>query len=487
MMYLPTSADIPPALGLSCSHCHKVNLSSEDSEESGLLRCSGCRRLAYCNNVNCASCVYSMSKLRVQADWRHHKAMCQAIQLVENDAEVTKEMAAAYPQAAQNDFETLDRISVAHVNRMVTLCEKLLQRPLTSREIDVISYEPKCLACARTNMILETEVRMPEAESTAAVLTPCERCKMSFCCCDEHWSVARALHEAPCDDLTGTASQCDMNLAKFADADYGAVLTKAQEQHFMWRIIQCQTAWSPLTDRTWEEVIGSEVASAAAGTAFERHVPACTRRISSVASTAFTILYALEHLNNGTAWTEKSVLTINMLIGSPLEFFDGAYIYEAILHRVPKVKKVIFYFFLPTPIPGSVLTALSDCSRTARGMFNHAVLTRTFESFVHNEAELFVQPDLFIATGSTSIAQQDPAVWRRTIALLVARRIPSVFTTFTRGSAEHDQAVMRECGAELVPSLSGVRNPFGDMRMNPIFDKVHGFYAPNAWFTGGFR
>ncbi|KAJ7444800.1 hypothetical protein B0H11DRAFT_2291112 [Mycena galericulata] len=430
-----------------------------------------------------------------QADWRHHKAMCQAIQLVENDAEVTKEMAAAYSQAAQNDFETLDRISVAHVNRMVALCEKLLQRPLTSREIHVISYEPKCLVClrsARTNLILETEARMPEAESTGAVLTPCERCKMSFGCCDEHWSVARALHEAPCDDLPGAASQCDMNLEKFADAAYGAVLTKAQEQHFMWRIIQCQTVWSALTDRTWEEIIGSEVASAAAGTTFERHVPACTRRISSVASTAFTILYALEHLNNDTAWTEKSVLTINMLIGSPLEFFDGAYIYEAILHRAPKVKKVIFYFFLPTPIPGAVSQAWAsdtcgDCSRTAKGMFNHAMVTRTFESFVHNEAELFVQPDLFIATGSTSIAQQDPAVWRRTIALLVARRIPSVFTTFTRGSAERDQAVMRECGAELVPSLSGVRNPFGDMRVNPNFGTVHGFYAPNAWFTGGFR
>ncbi|KAJ6623331.1 hypothetical protein B0H10DRAFT_2010840 [Mycena sp. CBHHK59/15] len=476
-MYLPTSADILAALGLSCSHCHKVNLSRE---ERRLLRCSGCRRLAYCND-ECQ-----------EADWRHHKAMCQTIQLVKKDTEATSEMAAAYPQTAQNDFETLDRISVAHADRMVALCEKLLQRSLTSREIDVIAYEPKCLACARTNMILQTEARVPEAESTGAIMTPCERCKMSFGCCDEHWSVARALHQAPCDDLPGTVSQCDMNLEKCADADYGTVLTTAQEKHFMWRVIQRQAAWSALTDRTWEEVLGSNVASAAAGTAFERHVPACTRRISSLASTAFTILYALEHLNTSTAWTEKPELTINMIIGSPLDFFEGGYIYEAILHRAPKVKKVKFYFFLPTPIPGAVSRAWAsdtcgDCSPTARGIFNHFVMTKTFESFVHNEAELFIQPDLFIATSSSIIAQHDPALWRRTIALLVARRIPSVFTTFTRGSAESGQAVMRECGAELVPSLSGVRNPFGDMRMNPNFDKVHGFHAPNAWFTGGFR
>ncbi|KAJ6492404.1 hypothetical protein C8R47DRAFT_1120602 [Mycena vitilis] len=476
MMYLPTSTDILAALALSCSHCHKVNMSSE---ECGLLRCGGCRRLVYCNK-DCQ-----------KANWRNHKAMCQSIQLVEKDVEATNSMAAAYPRAAQNDSETLDRISVAQASRMIVLCEKFLKRSLTSREISFIAYEPKCLACARTNMILQTETRMPEVESTATILTPCERCKMSFGCCDSHWSVARALHEVPCDDLPGTASQCDMNLQKFADATYGTVLTKAQEQHFMWRIIKHQTVWSPLTDRTWEQVIGCDVASAAAGTAFERHVPACTRRISSVASTAFTILYALEHLNDGTAWTEKTLLTINVLVSSPLDLSESSYVYETILHRAPKVKKVNFYFFLPMALPivsqAWASETCSECTGTGREIFNHLVTTKTFESFVYNEDELFVQPDLFIATGTTAIAQHDPAAWRRTIALLVSRRIPSVFTVFTRGSAEREQAVMRECGAELVPSLSGVRNPFGDVRMNPNFERVHGFHAPNAWFTGGFR
>jgi hypothetical protein len=46
---------------------------------------------------------------------------------------------------------------------------------------------------------------------------------------------------------------------------------------------------------------------------------------------------------------------------------------------------------------------------------------------------------------------------------------------------------MRESGAELVPGLSGVRNPFGNMRMIPNYPVVHGFHAPNAWFTGGFH
>ncbi|KAJ7213453.1 hypothetical protein GGX14DRAFT_445168 [Mycena pura] len=475
MYYLPTSAGSLAALALSCSHCHKMNSSSE---EPGLRKCSGCRRLAYCNN-ECQ-----------KADWRHHKAFCQTIQLVEKDTEATREMAAAYSQAAQNDLETLNLISIAHSDRFIALCTKLLQRPLTLREIDVIAYEPKCLACARTNMVLQTEARMAEVAS-GAVITPCERCKMAFSCCDEHWRIARARHQAPCDTLPGTVSQCDRNLELCADADYGAVLTAAQEGQIMWRIIKRQAAWSALTGRTWEEVVGSDVASAAAGTAFALHVPAFTRRVSSLQSTAFTILYALEQLNIGTAWTEKSELTINMLIADPSDF-DGASFHEAILHRAPKVKKVTFYFFLPIGIPGAISSAwaseiCSDCASANKAIFNHLVQTRTFESFVHNEAELFVQPDLFIVQSSTIMAAREPAQWRRTIALLVARRIPSVFTTASRRHAESGQAVLRECGAELVPSLSGVRNPFGDMRMKPNYNVVHGFHGPNAWFAGGFR
>jgi hypothetical protein len=111
-----------------------------------------------------------------------------------------------------------------------------------------------------------------------------------------------------------------MNLLMCADAEYSTVLTKAQEKHFMWRIIRPQAGWSALKDRTWEHVIGGDVSSAAAGTAFEHHVPACTRRISSLASTAFTILYALEHLNTSTAWTEKSELVINVRSTSAMRY-----------------------------------------------------------------------------------------------------------------------------------------------------------------------
>jgi hypothetical protein len=45
---------------------------------------------------------------------------------------------------------------------------------------------------------------------------------------------------------------------------------------------------------------------------------------------------------------------------------------------------------------------------------------------------------------------------------------------------------MRESGAQPIQSLTLVKNPWGAQMMHPNFDKVHGFHAPNAWFTGGF-
>lgn len=35
-----------------------------------------------------------------------------------------------------------------------------------------------------------------------------------------------------------------------------------------------------------------------------------------------------------------ALTTAQMIIASPLDFFDAGYMYEAILHRAPKVKNV---------------------------------------------------------------------------------------------------------------------------------------------------
>ncbi|KAJ6540948.1 hypothetical protein B0H10DRAFT_1970946 [Mycena sp. CBHHK59/15] len=247
----------------------------------------------------------------------------------------------------------------------------------------------------------------------------------------------------------------------------------------MWRFIPRQSTWTSLKGLGWEAVIGSDVKRSSVGTAFAAHTPACIRLVSSLASTVVTVLCALEQLNTNTALTTKSSLTIHML-GSLPDFDPSiAYMYEAILHRVPGVQILNLGLFHP------LQELAQNCYPKGWTIFHHYV-TKDYEDYVRSEGAAFEPPDLCIATNSF-IATNDPARWRSTIKMLVARGIPSVFTVYERRIAERDLVLLRESGANLVPSLSLAKNPWGSLLLDPNFDKVHGFQAPNTWFTGAFR
>ncbi|KAJ6528096.1 hypothetical protein B0H19DRAFT_1385290 [Mycena capillaripes] len=153
------------------------------------------------------------------------------------------------------------------------------------------------------------------------------------------------------------------------------------------------------------------------------HTPECVRLVASIASTVFTIVYALEKLNINTAWANKSRFTIHMLGAPPDSNPNIAYFYEAILHHVPDLK---------------ILNG---------GTILQRYVTKITKTMCAAKAPHSSDPTL---PSQPTYSTTDPELWRRTIKLLVARRIPSVFTR------------------------------------HPNFDKVQGFHAPNAWFTGGF-
>ncbi|KAJ7634051.1 hypothetical protein B0H17DRAFT_1149749 [Mycena rosella] len=478
-MALPTSAQIMAAIGLSCHNCNKVQELEVTGAGGPLLRCGGCHRVSYCS-----------------ADWRHHKALCTVLQSVAQNIPAMENMAKIFPRSSQNDLKTLDDISEANTSRMGDLCEEALGRSLKDRERGILVYEPKCLACARTSIVLGAEARVPQSQPTNTELIPCPRCKTSFFCSEEHWSIVRPQHEAPCDDLPGGLSQCDMNRQNRVDAEFRTMVTAEQEKRFMWSAITRQSTWSSLKGTTWDGVLASDVRNAVAGTVFESRSASCVRRVSSLASISMTILYALEHLNVNTAWTMKDKLFIHM-IGSPADFHPAvAYfeMYEAILHRLPKLRTLCLSGLYPSPAL-HLCFGRRSCAATAhpqRGFvitLSHGrpAFNRTYEGFFYNEAELFMPPDLCVASNSSIHAHTDPEQWRRTIKLLIDRGIPTVFTDYTRCSAEINHAILRECGAELVPSLTLVKNPFGDPMMNPNSERVHGFHGSNAWFAGAFR
>ncbi|KAJ6580604.1 hypothetical protein B0H10DRAFT_2098727 [Mycena sp. CBHHK59/15] len=466
----PTSAPFTAFVGLACYNCHKLEeLPSIGDGAEPLLRCGGCHRLWYCSGGR-RFLSLNPTPLTLFAHWGQHKALCKAFQFLEKDTEATGDLITSF-------LSTLDRISVSHKTRMMNLCEKVLGRSLKNREFDILSYEPRCLACARTDIILRSEARLSEPKATISALMPCPRCKMAFYCCEDHRNAARPLHESTCNDLPCGVSQCEMNRQIRVDAEFRTVMTPPQARRFMWRFIPRQS---------------TDVKRSSVGTAFAAHTPACIRLVSSLASTVVTVLCALEQLNTNTAWTTKSSLTIHML-GSPPDFDPSiAYMYEAILHRVPGVQILNILFCGPavagivSPPPGARSVLRENCYPKGGTIFHHYVTSRNYEDYVRSEGAAFEPPDLCIATNSF-IATNDPARWRSTIKMLVARGIPSVFTAYERRIAERDLVLLRESGANLVPSLSLAKNPWGSLLLDPNFDKVHGFHAPNTWFTGAFR
>ncbi|KAF8184558.1 hypothetical protein K438DRAFT_2160909, partial [Mycena galopus ATCC 62051] len=313
------------------------------------------------------------------------------------------------------------------------------------------------------------------------------RCKMAFSCSTDHWDAARSRHEAPCDELPGRLSQCEMNIQIRVDGAFRTVMTAPRLRACMWQFIRRQEAWTPLKGLTWESVIGGNVRTSLVGAAIAKHTPACIRLVASLASTVFTALYALEELNISTAWTKKSTLTIHIL-GGPPDFDPSiAYLYETILHHVPNVQFLnVFSFIGPDYSSDQQWRSANAVPEEGQSSIIIPWLhSRNYEDYVQSEGAAFQPPDLAVAT-NCFLTTTDPDLWRRTIKMLVARHIPSVFTAYDRRWAARDLVLMRESGANPIPSLTLVKNPWGAQNMTPNFGGVHGFHAPNAWLTGGF-
>ncbi|KAJ7670930.1 hypothetical protein DFH06DRAFT_1179205 [Mycena polygramma] len=478
---MPGSSSIAP-LGLACQFCDKAQ--SVAHAPTPLLRCSSCRRVYYCSS-DCQ-----------KNDWGRHKPLCKALKSLENDADLTAELIAPFPSSPQSDIAVLDRLSVSHKSQIMDLCEQFLGRPLNDDEVNMLSSEPRCLACTRTDLVLRTEARLSKSNARPRTLRPCPRCQMSFYCCDSHWDAARSSHEAPCEELPGGLSHCEINLQVRVDEEFRSVMTFSRLRANAWNFIPRQRSWTPLEGLAWDSTIGGDVRNSTVMAAMKEHIPASIRLVSSVATTAMTALYALEQLNIGSAWTNKTTLTIHIL-GGPPDFDPSiAYMYETILHRVPNVQILNIVFCSPAlralvtvpRIAKSVVKEVDACRAClpSGGTIFHHYVTKNYDDYVRSEGASFERPDLAIGT-NCFLTTTDPELWRRTIKLLVARHIPSVFTAYDRRSAARDLDLIRESGANPIPSLTLVQNPWGAQTMHPNFDKVHGFHAPNAWFTGGFR
>ncbi|KAK0199277.1 hypothetical protein DFS33DRAFT_1387755 [Desarmillaria ectypa] len=139
-----------------------------------------------------------------------------------------------------------------------------------------------------------------------------------------------------------------------------------------------------------------------------------------------TILWALEHLNEGDAWSMKETLTIHLVLYGL---------------QLPNLMK-------PWSSNVMITDTCSDCKIKSRDRL-HEHRRKLYHELGANPA--FENPELAVAFNS-GLSQESAGTWPDTIKFLVGRKLPSIFTAYNCREAESDAKILTRCGARLVSS-----------------------------------
>ncbi|KAJ7660619.1 hypothetical protein B0H14DRAFT_3077508 [Mycena olivaceomarginata] len=433
-------------IGLACHKCYK----EEDVE---LSRCGGCRRISYCGT----ECQNVRFQLRIshsesvdQADWKRHKPMCKALTSLE------KNSAAAARLLTDEQTE----IYFTYLQRQTVVEHSWIQR------------EPRCLVCTRTEMVM----RMETGDVTQHLI-PCPRCMRSFCCSSAHWEAAHTLHHGPSTDWRDGLSHCQMNMFVRLQATVDSKTSLLDRQgQLLWVPGRVKSRWVSLEGKTWEGEFEEEICKSYGMPAT---IPSSSTFLISSASDTLsmpmTILYGLSKLNEDDGWTRKQKLTVHNCV-------------REILHRLPEVNTLEIVLCGPD-VPSRDSFDHEICPECiARG--RSCVLkcaANMYHDFVRKQGNQFATPDLCIAFNSGAAQDHPDYTWRMSIKVLVARKLPSLFTAYDREEAEGDAAMLRAAGAALRPLLGPCLNPWGSQKALPTAHSVYGFHVDNGWLAGGFK
>ncbi|KAF5329761.1 hypothetical protein D9619_009283 [Psilocybe cf. subviscida] len=463
----------------ACIHCDK------GTKDAPLQRCGGCQRVYYCG-----------PKCQTE-NWPKHKAICKALKTLE-----TK-----YGEELRKPFQLLGAFSghgvgitelandcinsVAEVEMRV-LSEQL-KRPPRIDERNLVGWQPRCLACGRSNLLLRVEASSG-SKTTSPALKGCPDCLLAFACNDAHWNAVESKHKTlPCQDsMDGKLSQCEMNHMVLQDLRFSQFMAGAEAGPFRWAPERTKARWTSLKGVDWSDYELYLKKEFGGGVAADSMLEPMLRAVTEGMSMPLTILSALEFLNGeDISWTKKSILNIHML-GAAAKELVNANIFEEILHRLPEVKTLNLTFIGPelSAVTGaqSITTPMEtcpNCSRKGRKRA-HQYHAKTYDVFVRTEGTGFTNPDLAVAFNS-GCSEEVPWQWKETLKLLVDRHIPTVFTSYNHDEAQAESRLLESAGATLIPELGPRKNPWGSLLVKMEPNKITGFYAVNGWLSGGFR
>ncbi|KAJ7696227.1 hypothetical protein B0H17DRAFT_1053977 [Mycena rosella] len=462
------------AVGGACYHCY-----SQPTELIKLQKCSGCHLVAYCNSV----CQH--------ANWPTHKRFCRAIAAFETYPFIHS----LVPWVGVSTPDAL----VTQTKERAGYCMLQVGRDLTSNEMELLKLEPRCLYCARTDQLIRIEASL-DLSIVLHSLVPCSTCRLSFAC-ETHWELVHAEHtEMMCEGGYDGLPQCVLNQELLEDDEWNAKMLRLEPlpqycaplHTYRWIPARVTAAWKSLKDVTWAGKFQSQLESdfpTARGSS-----SVWLRRMSDILCMPMTVLYALECLNDDLAWKRKDVLTIHV-IGAQMKELWNAICFENILHQLPAVKiveVVLCGVLLESELGDDMrggpyeINCCPDCMRRGQMRLNK-YYDMHYQNLPQQLGARYNPPDLAIAFNSGASEPMYVEAWKLTIAFLVARGIPSVFTTYTHDEAIADSRLLLEAGARLVPGPGPSRNSWGSLLGKRDIGLPRRFYSDNMCLAGGFK
>ncbi|KAF7290658.1 MYND-type domain-containing protein [Mycena indigotica] len=395
-----------------------------------LSRCSKCKRVYYCSSA-CQT-----------RDWPHHKTECKVLRRVNKyDADKGHTLSDPSLRLAYHVAEEQARCRV--------ISDSLGPSPY-SQNPPLITYGMKCQVCFRT----------PFHDINAVEFTPCPTCKLAWWCSPECASAfSKTAHtKQHCEDLACVGATDSVYSAYIHSRKKGLhpiVLRELEMTQPVYIPPSSLTGWADYRKRVFPRF-----ALAADFTAREfSHVhPQATRAVEMLAteptSLIVTLLRGLE-IALPDLPTRKS-LCIHFVGSSLLEISSQA-MNEELLHYLPHLKSLKMVYVGPGVAsmsegqPEHTNLACNACTGRRRLRFS-ILRDATYHDFAQTSTFSTHTPDL-IAGFHTGMGEVDTDSWRTSVSLILAKKIPALFTTYSLPEAMHDTILLRSLGAVFVKEL----------------------------------
>eukprot|EP01137_Pigoraptor_chileana_P000747 Opistho-2@37400 len=197
-----------------------------------------------------------------------------------------------------------------------------------------------------------------------------------------------------------------------------------------------------------------------------------------------TILRALANTIGADALRQKETLVVHV-VGAAMPEVNMCLVYEEILHVLPALNSLRIVLIGPDlPEFGHIdeesLTCCPACTSAGRTR-KLSVCHELYHELVpklQEAADGRERPDVIVAFNS-GIHEAETDLWAPTLDLLARTAGVCVFTSYTRGECDLDEAVLRDKGMEIVQPAA--LNPFAGARelLDPM--EVDVYYRQNNY------